>query len=563
MNWTASKELSAFNQPRYHIAFILALCAVHFFTFLGARDFWETETHYGEITRVMLHDGEYWVTRLNGEVWADSPPFYFWLTALVSWAWGTVNEWTVRLPSALASTALVVAFYHFAQKWLGARAAFISTLVMSTAALTIHVERHIPINSTFYLWLAISMFLFMEVVTADAPRPRYAYGAWFFLGLACLTKAPISVVLPLSVIGLFALVTRCWKKILWLRPISGLVLLLLVISPWLFFALWKTSGHWVDYFFAQHHVLYNLRHRQPWFYAAVFFPIGFVPWVFLLPAAVLGLWNALNGRGEPRFLFLSIWWLAGLVLAQLFDGHHNHYLFIAVVPAALVVGAFVEQLASGSADERALSWARVSLKAACVLLLVSGLAAPILAWRQLPDLKWHMVLFAALLMAGAAWIAAALKQSDFLGVVARLGILLLIVDLQIQALIFPALNRMETRALAETLGTVVTKGDGVATYLTEPSQGFFNFYSGVQRIEYVAVPEALSTYLSQPGGHFVLMKQHHFERLEKNPAANLKLISVHAPNAKGWFATSFPRWVLVYSCTTDCPPASPVVRSGH
>jgi 4-amino-4-deoxy-L-arabinose transferase-like glycosyltransferase len=268
MNWAASKELSAFNQPpQYHIAFVLALCAVHFFTFLGARDFWETETHYGEITRVMLQDGEYWVTRLNGEVWADSPPFYFWLTALVSRAWETVNEWTVRLPSALAATVLVIAFYHFAQKWLGARAAFISTLVMSTAALTIHVERHIPINSTFYLWLATSMFLFMEVITAGEPQPRRAYGAWFFLGLACLTKAPISVVLPLSVIGLFALGTRSWKKMLWLRPISGPLLLILVLSPWLFFALWKTSGRWVDYFFAQHHVLYNFSHRQPWFYA--------------------------------------------------------------------------------------------------------------------------------------------------------------------------------------------------------------------------------------------------------------------------------------------------------
>jgi 4-amino-4-deoxy-L-arabinose transferase-like glycosyltransferase len=531
-----------------------------FFTFLGARDFWETETHYGEITRVMLQDGEYWVTRLNGEVWADSPPFYFWLTALVSRAWGRVDEWTVRLPSAFAATALVVAFYHFAQKWLGARAAFIATLVMSTAALTIHVERHIPINSTFYLWLTISMFLFMEVITAESAAPRRAYGAWFFLGLACLTKAPIGIVLPLSVIIAFVLMNGCGKKILWLRPISGPLLLLLVLSPWLFFALWKTSGHWVDYFFAQHHVLYNIRHREPWFYAAVFFPIGFVPWVFLLPPAVLSLWDGLNGRGEPKFLFLSIWWLAALVLAQLFDGHHNHYLFVAVVPAALVVGAFVDKLASGGAGARALSWAGVSLKAACVLLFVCGLAAPILAWRQLPDLKWHMVLFAVLLIAGAAWIAAALKQSNFLGVVARLGILLLIVDLQIQGLIFPAMNRMETRALAETLGAVAKIEDGVATYLTESSQSFFNFYSGIRRIDYVAAPENLPAYLSRPGAHFVLMKQHHFERLKKNPVANLQVISVHAPNAKGWFATSFPRWVLVYSCTRDCPPAPPLAE---
>jgi len=94
----------------------------------------------------------------------------------------------------------------------------------------------------------------------------------------------------------------------------------------------------------------------------------------------------------------------------------------------------------------------------------------------------------------------------------------------------------------------------VATYLTESSQSFFNFYSGIRRIDYVAAPENLPAYLSRPGAHFVLMKQHPFERLKKNPVAHLQVISVHAPNASGWFATSFPRWVLVYSCTTDCPP---------
>jgi hypothetical protein len=91
-----------------------------------------------------------------------------------------------------------------------------------------------------------------------------------------------------------------------------------------------------------------------------------------------------------------------------------------------------------------------------VLLFVCGLAAPILAWRQLPDRPAN-------------------PSADL-----------------------PVLNRMETRGLAETLGAVAKTGDGVATYLTESSQSFFNFYSGIRRIDYVAVPENLPAYLSRP-----------------------------------------------------------------
>jgi hypothetical protein len=63
-----------------------------------------------------------------------------------------------------------------------------------------------------------------------------------------------------------------------------------------------------------------------------------------------------------------------------------------------------------------------------------------------------------------------------------------------------------------------------------------------------------SLVLRRPGGRFLLVKQRVVERLQKTMDGNLTLIPVHQPSGKGWFAKSFRRWVLFYSCVTAYPP---------
>jgi 4-amino-4-deoxy-L-arabinose transferase-like glycosyltransferase len=560
-DWNENQMLlKAFDDPRLHIAYLLVLGLIHFFAFLGARDFWETENHYAEITRVMLLQGDYWITRFNGSLWADNPPFYFWLTLLFFWATGTVNEWTVRLPSAISATILVLVFYLFSRKWFGGRIAFLATLVLSTSVLTIHVERHIPINSTFFLWLTISMFFFMDAVVSDSARLVHIYGAWFFLGLACLTKAPVSVLLPGLVLFLYLLFSRRGNKAAALRPVFGSLLFLFIISPWFFFVIWKTSGNWIEHFFAQHHVWRTMSHGNPWYYSIVFFPVGFFPWVFLLPPAVMSLWRDFNRTRDTRLFFLFLWWLSVLVLAQLFDGHHNHYLFFALLPASLGLGIFLDKLMYGSENDRVLAWNKGSLIVGCSVIAISGVALPLLAFYQLPEVKWHYAGFGILAVAGAAWIFDALRRRNYGAVVARLVILLLVVDLHIQGFIFPIYNRFQTRPVAEKLGAIVKPGDSVAIYQTELLDNYFNFYSGINHLEHIESQQALSEYLSRPGRRFLLVKQRTVERLQKSMDGTLTSIPVHQPSAKGWFSKSFPRWVLFYSCVTACPPAPPAER---
>ena len=246
-----------------------------------------------------------------------------------------------------------------------------------------------------------------------------------------------------------------------------------------------------------------------------------------------------------------------LFLAQLFDGHHNHYLFFALLPASLGLGIYLDKLIDGRESEKVLAWTKGSLIVAGVLLIISGLAAPLVVWDQLPEVKWHVASFGAVAIVGAVWVFDALRRWNYRGVVIRLAVLLLILDLQIQGFIFPVLNRLETRPLAEKLRTLAKSGDRVGIFETEPLRNHFNFYSGINYIEHIPYERDLSEFLSRPGPGFVLVRQRTIGRLQTNMNGKLTWISVHQPQVKGWFASSFPRWVILYSCTTECPPALP------
>jgi 4-amino-4-deoxy-L-arabinose transferase-like glycosyltransferase len=543
------------DRSRFHVAYIFLLCLILYFLFLGARDFWEAENQYAEIVRVMLLDGDYALPKVNGTLWADNPPLYFWLALLFSWMAGQVNEWTVRLPSALSATALIVSFYLFSRKWFDARVALLSTLVLATSLLTIHVEHHIPVNMTFFLCVALSMFLLMEILVFDSVRPLHVYGAWFFIGLACLTKAPISVLFPAVVVLLYLSFSRRWAKVSVLRLISGGLLFLLITVPWFAFVIWRTSGVWADVFFAQHHIWRNSGHSQPFYYAAVFFLAGFIPWSFLFLPAILSLWTERSKIRDGALLFLFLWFLSTLLFAQLFDGHHNHYLFLAVLPAALALGLYLDRLTSSTLSDPVRLWTHGCVWAFSFFLGFIGIAAPVVAARDLPDLSGQIALFGFITVAAAVGIVYALRKRNYRAVVGGFAALLLVADLQIQALIFPSLNRLEIRPFAEQVGALVKPGVQVGIFQSR-SLHDFNFYSRIKRFEVLNRPKDLVEFLSRPGPRFVLARERSMRAIKRTWRGDLTPALAHRPNASGWFTNTFPRWVLLYSCTSECEPLS-------
>src|SRR5437764_258527 len=106
---TAASPASApYTQPtmRPWLAFLLlaALSGFLFFYGLTAGELYRTESLRAIIAAGFLRSGNWIVPTLYGEPLFTKPPGMYAAIALLSWPFGDVQDWTSRLPSAVAAT---------------------------------------------------------------------------------------------------------------------------------------------------------------------------------------------------------------------------------------------------------------------------------------------------------------------------------------------------------------------------------------------------------------------------------------------------------------------------
>ena len=104
-------SLSNLSRHKYWIWALIWLMAINFVAFLwhlGSTSLVdETEPLFAEAARQMSVTNDWITPYFNGVTRFDKPPLIYWLMAIAFKLIG-VNEWAVRLPSALSAIALTV-----------------------------------------------------------------------------------------------------------------------------------------------------------------------------------------------------------------------------------------------------------------------------------------------------------------------------------------------------------------------------------------------------------------------------------------------------------------------
>jgi len=97
------------NWTREHTSEAVLYCCsvIAVFSFLGTRALFGSENRWAEAVREMLLTGDIFHPCLNGVVYFDKPIMSYWLIYLATRATGVLNEWIVRLPSAVFAVLAV------------------------------------------------------------------------------------------------------------------------------------------------------------------------------------------------------------------------------------------------------------------------------------------------------------------------------------------------------------------------------------------------------------------------------------------------------------------------
>jgi len=114
------------------------------------------EGAFGEATREMLASGDWLSTTLNGAPRFDKPILIYWLQAMSVAALG-LNEFALRLPSALAALAWIAAIGRFASARLGAETGALAAWIAATCVGVVVIAHAATADALLNALLAAAM----------------------------------------------------------------------------------------------------------------------------------------------------------------------------------------------------------------------------------------------------------------------------------------------------------------------------------------------------------------------------------------------------------------------
>jgi 4-amino-4-deoxy-L-arabinose transferase-like glycosyltransferase len=296
------------------------------------------EGAFGEATREMLERGDIVSTWLNGQPRYDKPILTYWLQAISVLALG-LNEFALRLPSALASCAWIAAIGVFARRFTDRDTGYAAAFIAASTAGVMVIGRGAIADALLNLFLALAMFDI--ILYAGEPRPAWRRRAFLWIGLGLLTKGPVALLVPgaasLLAFSLLGRVRDWWRAVC--DP-AGWALLLAVAMPWYLVEYAHRGDAFLAGFFMRHNVERFLSPLQGHGGGLLYY----LPAILLLLLPYTGLFlRTLPGlrrlRAAPLDTFLWCWFLFVFLFFSLAGTKLPHYLLYGATPLFILMAS--------------------------------------------------------------------------------------------------------------------------------------------------------------------------------------------------------------------------------
>jgi len=322
------------------------------------------EGRYADIARSMIRSGDWLAPKLNGVLYFEKPPLFFWLQAVSMKAMGA-SEAPARLPAAVAAALLMAVSFGLSRRLYGNSVGLMTAGIMiASPGLAFFFRAGIP--DVLLAALVASAIGAIRGPCVDDRPPTLGERLLFWLacGLAFLCKGPVALVVPWTGLAFFTALTRKTAPIrrLVLDPV-GLVLFVSVATPW-YLAMEARHPGYLKIFFIDQNIGRLVdgakfdRNEPFWYYAPVFVGV-FAPWTLFLPEACARVWKALRSalptsHARPQTeldrsrLFLSAFVIPALIVFSIAESRLAYYL----LPLALPVSALLADAVVLEADGR-------------------------------------------------------------------------------------------------------------------------------------------------------------------------------------------------------------------
>jgi len=277
------------------------------------------------------------------------PPLMYWMGAFISALAGTVNEWTVRLPSAMLAVAGITVCYYYLSRLFDRRSALVAALILATSFEYLQAGSAARVDMTLTFFVEVAFFEFLMIAEGLVGRRMLLYLA---LAAAILAKGPIGAFLP----GLVALIWMLREGRLHLlkdlRLPTGAAVVAVVAGGWYLLAGLKGGMNFVQRQILDEN-LYRLfpshavrePHAHPFYYVELALIAGFAPWSAIVPLGIVQLVRQPRAL-SPRVKYLMVWFVAVLVFYNLPQSKRSVYLLALYPSLSALTALFLNETLS-------------------------------------------------------------------------------------------------------------------------------------------------------------------------------------------------------------------------
>ena len=291
----------------FSLVILFLLLHVALFSVMPLSD--PSEARYATIAKEMAESNNYIMPHIwiEGELipFMGKPPFGFWAMALSVELFGA-NEFAVRFPSFIASLLLLWLIFYTVKKTECAYKAVTATLITATSAAFYVLSGFVLVD----IWLCLFSMgailwyrLFIDSIDStnptnpiDPPNPKaykkYSILVFTFLALGFLTKGPVVLIFFGLPIFAWTLLNNRWDTLKYHAWVIGLLLFVVIITPWFILAERSTPGY-THYFFVIENfkrfvstdksgdIYSGVSHAVPKGMAILYTLVVCLPWLFI------------------------------------------------------------------------------------------------------------------------------------------------------------------------------------------------------------------------------------------------------------------------------------------
>lgn len=345
-----------FKTDLLYIGLLLLIAVLLFFNGIDGYAFWDPwEPKYAKTIENMIQRQDFMMPYLNDKIRWTKPILIYWCMLFSSFFFD-VNEWSIRLPSAVSATFGILSVYYVIRRLRNSHTAFIAAAALATTPQYFYMARQATPDMLMTATLIAAMSAFAIAQFKNSPNHYYLF--YCFCALAMLSKGPVTSVIVLLALFLFLLVGLDWQGFSSIRSAwgetrrlcqyykltHGILIFLAIASPWFMLMFFKHPEEFINKLLIYENITrfkepIRSHHGLVTYYIQNLFH-GMYPWSGFLPAAFMFLFHVQDREElKQRWFFLS--WFLAIFLVFSFTGTKQQHYILPITPLVAILVALI------------------------------------------------------------------------------------------------------------------------------------------------------------------------------------------------------------------------------